>query len=256
MLSLSGRVALVTGGAKRIGRAVALDLAKEGADLVIHYNRSVVEAERVADEVRGFGVRSAVVGADLAGAEKGADLFEQALKAFGTIDLLINSASIFEESTLADVTPEEIHRNIDINALAPLELCRRLAAHRKERGAHVEAPAASVVNFLDTRVLDYDRNHLAYHLSKRMLLSLTRITAAELAPEVRVNAVAPGLILPPPGKDESYLENLKDSNPLRSVGTVEQICAAVRFLVTNEFVTGQVIYVDGGRHMKGSFYGT
>ena len=256
MLSLSGRVALVTGGAKRIGRAVALDLAKEGADLVIHYNRSASEAEAVAAEARRLGVRSVAVGADLNGAEKAAALFDEALKVFGTIDLIVNSASIFEESTLADVTPDEIHRNIDVNALAPLELSRRLAAHRKERGPQAGAPPASVVNFLDTRILDYDRNHLAYHLSKRMLFSLTRITASELAPEVRVNAVAPGLILPPEGKDASYTENLKGSNPMRSVGTVDQICAAVRFLVTNEFVTGQVIYVDGGRHMRGSFYGT
>ncbi len=256
MQSLSGRVALVTGAAKRLGRAVALDLAREGADLVVHYNRSAGEAERVAAEARGFGVRSAVVAADLAGADEGGALFEEALKAFGAIDVIVNSASIFEETTLADVTPEEIHRNIDVNALAPLELCRRLAAHRREHGTQGGAPTACVVNFLDTRILDYDRSHLAYHLSKRMLFSLTRIAAWELAPEVRVNAVAPGLILPPPGKDESYLESLKGSNPLQSVGTIEQICAAVRFLVSSEFVTGQVIFVDGGRHMKGNFYGT
>ncbi len=255
MASLAGRVALVTGGAKRIGRAVALDLAKEGTDLIIHYNRSSAEAEGVAAEARSLGVHASAVGADLGGAAGAAALFEKAIGAFGRIDLIVNSASIFEESTLASVTSEEIHRNIDINALAPLELIRRLAAHVGERGA-AGGPAACVVNLLDARIVDNDRHHLAYHLSKRMLFSLTRITASELAPAVRVNGVAPGLILPPPGRDDSYLEDLKGSNPMGSIGTLDQICAAVRFLVTNEFVTGQIIYVDGGRHMKGSFYGT
>ncbi|MFW6158915.1 MAG: SDR family oxidoreductase, partial [Planctomycetota bacterium] len=113
----------------------------------------------------------------------------------------------------------------------------------------------AIVNFLDTRVVAYDREHVAYHLSKRMLFSLTRMMALEFAPAVRVNAVAPGLILPPPGRDRAYLERLKSSNPLNRVGTLGQVTEAVLFLLGNEFVTGQVVFVDGGQHMNGRTYG-
>ena len=112
-----------------------------------------------------------------------------------------------------------------------------------------------IVNFLDTRIEDYDRKHAAYHLSKRMLYTLTRMMAIEFAPLVRVNAVAPGLILPPPGKDESYLAQLAHTNPLGRYGDPSHIVEAVLFLVRNDFVTGQVVFVDGGRHLKGKMYG-
>lgn len=253
--SLAGRVALVTGGAKRIGGAVALALAREGADLIVHYNRSAREAEEVVSAARRIGVRSAALAADLSGVAPASELFERAVATYGTIDLLINSASIFEESSFPTVSPEEIHRNVDVNALAPMELCRCFGAHVSGRERGETAPLGSIVNLLDTRMLDYDRRHLAYHLSKRMLFALTRIAASELAPSIRVNAVAPGLVLPPPGEGDDYLERLKGTNPLRAVGTLEQVCSAVLFLATNEFVTGQVIYVDGGRHLAGSFYG-
>jgi hypothetical protein len=126
-----------------------------------------------------------------------------------------------------------------------LELCREFA--KQVRGG-------AIVNFLDTRVLDYDREHMSYHLSKRALFTLTRAMALEFAPAIRVNAVAPGLVLPPAGKDQSYLDALVHTNPLQAHGSVEDVAAAVLFLVTSPFVTGQVIYVDGGRHMLGGVY--
>ena len=111
-----------------------------------------------------------------------------------------------------------------------------------------------VVNLLDTMVRDYDRKHVSYHLSKKALHDLTRMMAVEYGPRLRVNGVAPGLVLPPEGKDIAYLEGLKHSNALERIGCPEQIAHAVVFLLTNEFITGQTIYIDGGRHLRGSMY--
>jgi pteridine reductase len=112
-----------------------------------------------------------------------------------------------------------------------------------------------IINMLDSRITDYDRQHVAYAIAKRTLFTLTKMTALEFAPGVRVNGVAPGLILPPSGKDQSYLEQLKSTNPLNGIGTIEQILEAVRFLVDNEFITGQIIFVDGGRNLLSNTYG-
>jgi NAD(P)-dependent dehydrogenase (short-subunit alcohol dehydrogenase family) len=245
-LQLSGRTALVTGAAKRLGRATALALAAEGADVVIHYRTSEAEAAATADEVRDTGRKAWAVRGDLAAGDGAAQLFEEATGLAGPIDILVNSASIFPGSTVLGFTADELAENVQVNALSPLVLARALAA---------QGAGGDVVNFLDSRVTDYDRDHAAYHLSKRMLLSLTRMLALELAPGVRVNAVAPGLVLPPPGEDESYLERLASTNPLNRHGEADDVARAVVFLVTSPFVTGQVIYVDGGRHMRGQVYG-
>ena len=144
-----------------------------------------------------------------------------------------------------DFTLADLDKNIRVNAFSPLVLSRMLA--RQEMNG-------AIVSFLDTRINDYDAEHAAYHLSKRMLYSMTRMLALELAPHIRVNAVAPGLILPPAGKDKTYLERRKHTNPLGSYGDVSQITDTVLFLLANDFVTGQIIFVDGGRHLKGSVY--
>jgi len=134
---------------------------------------------------------------------------------------------------------------VQVHALAPLTLSRALA--KQGRDGHI-------INMLDSRVTDYDRDHAAYHLSKRMLLTLTRMLAMELAPRIAVNGVAPGLILPPAGKDESYLRDLAHTNPMNRHGGVGDITDAVLYLLTSRFVTGQVMFVDGGRHMRGPLY--
>jgi len=127
-----------------------------------------------------------------------------------------------------------------------LQLSRALAAQGR---------SGQVLNLLDCRILSYDAEHAAYHLSKRMLFSLTRMLALELAPRLRVNAVAPGLILPPPGRDEAYLQALARTNPLQRHGGAGDVVRAALFLMQSGFVTGQVIYVDGGHHMTGRTYG-
>ncbi|MBM3240840.1 SDR family oxidoreductase, partial [Candidatus Poribacteria bacterium] len=174
------------------------------------------------------------------------NLLPQAVDVAGQIRILINSASIFTPSRLIDFTWEALADNVQVNAIAPLLLARAFAAQRCE---------GTIVNFLDTRFTEYDKEHAAYHLSKRMLFTLTRMMALEFAPAIRVNAIAPGLILPPPGKDMAYLESLAPTNPLQCIGSPKGITDAVLFLLRSEFITGQVIFVDGGYHLKGCVYG-
>ena len=243
---LAGRTALVTGAARRIGRAVALALADEGASVVVHCGSSREEAEETANAIRQKGVNAWTVQADLSDPAEAEGIFARAVEAAGPVDILVNSASIFPPSRLADFTVEELHRNVQINAMAPLQIARGFAAQGRE---------GAIVNFLDTRMADYDAEHAAYHLSKRMLFTLTRMMAMEFAPRVRVNAVAPGLILPPDAKGRDDFERLAHTNPLQKVGTVEGVVDAVLFLLRADFVTGEVLFIDGGRRMRGSMYG-
>lgn len=243
---MQGRTALVTGAAKRIGRAVSRALAEAGVHLALHCRRSRAEAEDLAREAAAFGVRAHVLEADLADPVAAEGLLPRAAEAAGPIDILVNNASIFPEDTLADLTPESVHRNVDVNALAPLLLGRAFAAQNRP---------GVIVNFLDTMIADYDQKHAAYHLSKRMLFTLTRMMAVEFAPAVRVNAVAPGLVLPPESKDEQYLLDRAHTNPLQRIGSAEGATDAALYLMRAGFVTGQVIFVDGGRHLRGSMYG-
>jgi NAD(P)-dependent dehydrogenase (short-subunit alcohol dehydrogenase family) len=242
---LSGKTALVTGASRRLGRAITLALARQGAGIVVHYNRSEQAADALCNELHRMGASVCKAHADLSDNDQTGGLFKDAVAQAGPIDILINNASIFDKETIWETTEASLQRNLQIHSVAPLVLARAVARQGRP---------AQIVNLLDTRVTIYDREHASYHLSKRVLLTLTRMLALELAPTVTVNAVAPGLILPPAGQDESYLEKLAHCNPLNRYGSPDDITAAVLFLLRSRFVTGQVIYVDGGYHMKGHMY--
>lgn len=246
MIDLGGKTALVTGGAKRLGRAIGLALAREGCDVVVHYGGSAVEAEQTVHDISQLGVRAWTVQGDLADSRNAGDLMDRAWGLTGRIELLVNSASVFPESTFADFDPDAVHDNINLHALSPALL---------SRGLHAKGGEGAIVNMIDCMIADYDKKHFAYHLSKRLLHTLTRIMAVELAPRFRVNGVAPGLVLPPAGKDESYLAGLASSNALNRYGNPEDVAAAVVFLMKSDFVTGQTIYIDGGRNLRGNMYG-
>ncbi|MBN2655888.1 MAG: SDR family oxidoreductase [Spirochaetales bacterium] len=249
-MDINGKKALVTGGAKRLGNAMTLMLAGAGAEVAVHYNRSETEAYDLCDMICNDGGTAFPIAGDLScsGAVQG--LFEELDAMDFHPEILINSASIFDAGKLLDADEESFHRNLDINALVPLLLSREMA---KRVGSGV------VINMLDSRITDFDRLHAPYHLSKLSLFSLTRMLSEELAPGFRFNAVAPGVVLPPigatPAEAERWTERMKKSNPLESIGTAQQVCDAAEFLIRNDFVTGQIIFVDGGRHLKGSFYG-
>jgi len=238
---LVGRNALVTGAAKRIGRAVSLALAREGANVALHYSSSEQEIVELAVEIEGLGGQAVTLRADLSDPAELVGLVDRAREALGKIEILVNNASIFPSDTLETVEIENLQRNMEINAWAPLVLTRAIAA-QTEHG--------HVVNLLDSRVSGFARSHVSYILSKQVLAALTRLSALELAPGIAVNAVAPGLILPPPGEGEEYLKRLATSLPLQRRGTPEDVAAAVIYLVSSEFVTGETIYVDGGRRLN------
>jgi len=238
-------IALVTGAGRRLGRAVSLGLARAGSDIAIHYQHSADDAATLADEIRALGRRAWTFPANLSQEGDAARLITRVMEFAGPVTALINNASIYPEDRLLELTEASLLENIRVNAWAPFVLARAVAAQGRP---------ASVVNFLDTRMRDYDARHVSYHLSKRMLFSLTRMMALEFAPRVRVNAIAPGLVLPPPGKDEAYLKDLAPTNPLNAHGDAADVVRSALFLLESPFITGQVIYVDGGRHMLGGLY--
>jgi len=242
---LTGKTALITGAAKRIGRAMALALAHNGVRIIVHYDRSEQEAKALCTEIEGIGAAAWPVKGDLENTGQTQAIFKEAVDRAGAIDILINSASIFDVETIWEMTDESLSRNMRIHAMAALSLSRDLA--KQQRSGHI-------INLLDTRVVSYDKDHAAYHLSKRSLLTLTRILALELAPKIAVNAVAPGLILPPAGHDEAYLDKLAPTTPLQRRGSPADVVEAVLFLLRSRFITGQIIYVDGGYHMRGHLY--
>ncbi len=238
--NLSGKTALVSGAARRIGRHIARALADAGVNVLIQYRQSAQEAESLRDELVGRGVDAWPVRADFDRSEGPQDLFENAVKLARSIDFLINSASSFTPSTLQDIDFAQLTRDMQVNAWSPFVLSRQFA-RRFGRG--------KIVNLLDTRVVRYDPSHMGYILSKRLLLALTEMMAVEFAPHITVNAVAPGLILPPPGKDQQYLNALAATVPLKRHGELSDVSDAVLFFLKNDFVTGQTLFIDGGSHL-------
>ena len=267
MLSeLKGRTALITGAARRIGRETARALAQQGVNLALHFNRSDEEVRELAEEVGRYGVRAWPVQADFREPDEYGTLVERARALAGGVDILVNNASIFPAGPLDRLTLSELSANVEVNAWVPLALSRQFAAGlgvkpglARSAGGRAgpsaqSSPRGSIVNLHDTHLEGFDFEHAGYILSKHMLATLTRMLALELAPGISVNAVAPGLILPPPGADESYLTQHAHQLPLQRHGGPRDIAEAIVFLVRSDFITGQVIYVDGGRHLQG--YGT
>ncbi len=239
--TLKGRTALITGASKRIGRALAIALAEEGVHIIAHDRKArETETVKVCGEVEDCGAKSWKVLADLEQPADYESLIAQALQTAGSLDILVNNASIFSPATLRDVGWSDLTRNLQVNAWAPFVLSREFARL---------VPRGGIINLLDTKIEGGDRSHVAYILSKQALASLTRMCALEFAPAITVNAVAPGLILPPTGKDEEYLNQLAKTLPLKRHGGPGDIADAAIYLLKSEFVTGQIIYVDGGRHL-------
>ncbi len=236
-----GTTALVTGAAKRIGREIAIALAQEGANIVIHYRNSAKEAEELCSRLTEYHVLCWSVKADFENSEEYETLIKRSVETAGWLDILINSASTFFPNTLKDLNLQSLQKGVEVNAWAPFVLIRDFAR---------TVGQGKIVNLLDTRIAGYDRSHVGYILGKHALYVLTQMAAVEFAPHIAVNAVAPGLILPPPGKDEEYLRWLGNRVPLKKHGKASDIADAVIYLLKSDFVTGQVIYVDGGRHLK------
>jgi pteridine reductase len=236
---LQGHVALVTGAAKRLGRAVALRLAEEGADVVIHYRSSEADARSAVAEIEKLGRRGSAIAAELTRVVDIKRLFDEAAKQFGRLDILVNSAADFLPSSIVSTTEEIWDASLDSNLRAPF-FCAQAAAPllRRTRG--------TIVNFADTGGLLGWPGYIAHSVSKAGVVMLTKVLAKALAPEVRVNAIAPGTITMPGDPPEWEADFIKLA-PLRRTGQPSDVADAVVFLVRSEFMTGQTLVLDGGR---------
>lgn len=235
--------ALVTGAAKRIGREIVLHLAKQGYDIALHYHSSQKEAEQTAQEIRKQKVNCEIFSADLEAPTETEKLFSDVFKKFPQLDVLINSASIFEKISIPKSTAADFERHFRINFLAPYLLSQQFALHVR---------SGNIINFLDTKITTHKSTHSLYLLSKKTLAEFTIMAAREFSPQIRVNAIAPGVIsgFPPSKKNESYLDQLGKNNLLERKGSISNITHALQFLLDNNFLTGQIIFVAGGEHIK------
>jgi pteridine reductase len=241
--AIKGQTALVTGAGRRIGEAIALALAEQQVNVIIHYRHSASQAQRLCESVVARGLKAFRVRADFDVPEEADSLIERARAEAGPIQILINSASEFQPEPLDAMTHASLVHNVTVNAWAPFALTRAFAR---------QTNSGKVINFIDAQIAGSDLTHAGYILSKQLLAHLTTMTALRYAPGISINAVAPGLILPPEGKDESYLDGLTRSVPLKRHGGLADITQAVLYLLESDFVTGQVIFVDGGRHLVGA----
>lgn len=249
----AGHTALVTGAARRIGRTIATRLATLGANVVVHHHTSAADAHSLCADLRTRRVQAWPVRADLSDPAAVEGLLDDARGVAGReVDLIINNAASFPKSTLEDLTWEGLSEAIRTDAWAPFELTRALGArYGKLKG---RSKGAAVVNLIDTRIADYDWEHAGYILAKRLLADLTRMSAIRFAPHVTVNGVAPGPTLPAAGMDRATFQRLAKHLPLRRTPTPDDIADAVLYLLGNRSVTGQVIHVDGGRHLGKAVY--
>jgi NAD(P)-dependent dehydrogenase (short-subunit alcohol dehydrogenase family) len=240
---LEGKVALVTGGAVRIGRALCLALAGQGASVAVHYGSSTEAALETVTAIRGMGVRAESFKADLRNITAIDCLIRQAVEQFGNLDILVNSAAVFHRVELGETTEAVWAEQFAVNLRAPFFLARDFAAHvGRER-------TGQIINIADWRGARPDPSCPAYSMTKSGILSMTEALALFLAPNIRVNAIAPGAVLPPPGLDMNYLNEAASKSPLGKVCALQQLADALLYLVMAESVTGQVIFVDGGRHL-------
>jgi len=241
-MGLLGKVALITGGATRIGRAITLALAQAGCHVFIHYGLSAEQARQTQADAKALGVNANLFAADLADAEAVQEIVPSAREAFGGIDILINNAGIFPDADSFTGTDYSLWDKLfAVNLRAPFLLCRAFAAQVPKDGQ------GKIINITDSRVRRPASDHFVYRLTKGCLWQMTEMLALELAPRIAVNAVALGAILPPPGKDSEYLKKIALAHvPLKRHGSAQIAAEGVLHLLQQDFLTGVILPIDGG----------
>ncbi len=241
--------ALITGAAKRIGSEIALNLAKIGYDIVISYNSSGVAAKNLAKKIqKDFGVSCEVFKCDLIDSKQAKKLAEFTKKKFPNWNLLVNNASIFNKSKFLTAPESELMNNLNLHLLSPLVLSKEFAKNISDK----KIKNSQIINMIDKNIVRFDTNYFYYLLSKKALAELTKMLSLELAPEIRVNAIAPGFILNAVNHEnfEKEAEILIKKIPLKDKGNILNIWQAVEFLLNNKFVTGQILFIDGGASLN------
>jgi NAD(P)-dependent dehydrogenase (short-subunit alcohol dehydrogenase family) len=242
-LDLNGKVALVTGGAVRVGKAIALALAHAGADIAFSYHSSGVEAQETQREIEALGRRVYSERADAGNVGACQSLVAHTVAALGRLDVLVNSASLWKRTRFAELTESDWDHVTNILLKGAVFTAHAAAPHLRAHGD------GAVINITDLSAYVPFPNFIAHSAGKAGVLNLTKSLALELAPEVRVNAVAPGPVLPPPGYSEKQIQDAADRTLLGRWGTADDVADAVVFLARAGYVTGTVIEVDGGEHL-------
>lgn len=241
-MDLRGRVALVTGAGRRVGRALAVALGAEGMTVAVHYHASDAGARETARMIEREGGKASLVRADLTG-DSAARLIDDVVNQLGGLDVLINSSAVMERTPLGEVTVAQWDAMMALNLRAPFLLSQAAAPHlARARGA--------IVNIADLAAFETWPAYIPHGISKAGVVYMTRALARTLAPEVRVNGIAPGAVLLPDNWNEEDAAKLRDSTPLRRLGSPDDVVAAMLYLLRADYVTGETMIVDGGRHVR------
>lgn len=242
-MQLEGRAALVTGAGRRLGRAIALALGARGMHVGVHYGRSAAGAEQAAREIERAGGRAVCLQADLNESDAPAALIDNAVRALGSLDALINSAAVMVRTPVGEVTPGAWDAMFAVNLKAPFFASQAAAPHLARRGG-------AIVNLADLAAFETWPAYIPHGISKAGIVQMTRALARVLAPGVRVNAVAPGTVLLPESWPEDSARRLAETTPLRRLGSPDDVTKTVIFLLESDYITGETIIVDGGRRIR------
>lgn len=235
-------VALVTGGGRRVGAAIARALAGRGYRVAVHYNSSAAEAEQLAAELTRAGHTAASFGANLLDASAPSDLVNRVADHFGHLDLLVNSAASMVRTPVGEVTTAQWDEIMALNLRAPFFASQAAALRMRDGGL--------IVNMADLAAFEHWSAYIPHSISKAGVVHLTESLARTLGPRIRVNAIAPGVVLLPEGWDRNNADHLASTTPLKRHGTPEDVVKALFYLIDADFVTGEVLMVDGGRHVR------
>jgi NAD(P)-dependent dehydrogenase (short-subunit alcohol dehydrogenase family) len=236
-MNINGKVALITGSAKRIGREIALELTRRGAQIAVHYRSSMPDATVLA------GINGAAFQADLTDERAVQTMFQGISEKFGGLDILVNSASVFAPASADDTTPDDWDLQMNTNAKAPFFIAQHAARSMRARGA------GKIINIADVAGEVIWPGYLPYSVSKAALIAVNRGLAKAYAPEIQVNAIAPGPVLFPDYYTDEQKSAAVERTLLKRAGSPRDIVNAVVFLIENDYITGEVIHVDGGRHV-------
>jgi pteridine reductase len=241
--SLRGGVALVTGAGRRVGQAIAQALGAEGMRVAVHYNESDAGAKETVSRITAKGGSAEIIAADLTDVAACERLIDTVHGRYGALNLLVNSAAIMVRTPIGDVTEAQWDNMFALNVRAAFFLTQRAAPY-------LAAVNGSVVNIADMAAFETWSAYVPHGMTKAAVVQMTRAMAHALAPEVRVNGIAPGVVLLPEHFDHAQAEHLRSTTPLKRLGTPEDVAQAVVYLATAGYVTGEIIRVDGGRHVR------